>query len=194
MAPSAAGSRERHMEREELLGSQFRHLLTNLSEHGTQHLTEIETDLMQTSVLLSEAIEKLGASFMCIHSAVSAQQQAMEDLIAGMPATPELAGQLKARQAEIDHHINAVVTGLQFQDMTGQLIGRTVKRVAGLRDVLVEVGVGSADMAKADNLEKMIHSIEEINRVFQEKSVKLEGGLWKAVCQTHMESGDIELF
>lgn len=182
------------MEREELLGSQVRHLLTNLSEHGTQHLTEIETDLMQTSLLLSEAIEKLGASFMSIHSAVSTQQQVMESLIAGITVTPELAEQLKARQSEIDRHINAAVTGLQFQDMTGQLIGRTVKRVAGLRDVLGDVGAGSAGMAKVHDLEKMIHSIEEISRTLQEQSAKLESALWKAVCQTHMESGDIELF
>ena len=49
------------------LALQIRDLLSGLSMHGGQHLSEIETDLIQTNILLSEAIEKLSASFMAIH-------------------------------------------------------------------------------------------------------------------------------
>ena len=52
------------------LALEIKKLLTGLSEHGSQHLSEIETDLVQTNILLSEAIEKLSASFMAIHAAV----------------------------------------------------------------------------------------------------------------------------
>ena len=48
------------------LALELKELLSGLSEHGSQHLTEIETDLVQTNVLLSEAIEKLSASFMAV--------------------------------------------------------------------------------------------------------------------------------
>jgi len=86
------------MTREKLLGPQVRHLLSNLSDHGTQHLAEIETDLVQTNILLAEAIQKLGASFMAIHEAVSAQQQAIDAMIVGGAGIrPEAAAQLKAR-------------------------------------------------------------------------------------------------
>jgi hypothetical protein len=37
---------------------------------------------------------------------------------------------------EVSHHVNAAVTGLQFQDMTSQLLERIVRRVIGLREAL----------------------------------------------------------
>jgi prefoldin subunit 5 len=182
------------MTREKLLGSQVKHLLSNLTDHGTQHLTEIETDLVQTSFLLGEAIEKLGASFMAIHAAVNAQQQAIDHLLAAADAHPDLAEQLKSKQAEIGQHVNAAVTGLQFQDMTSQLIGRTVRRVTGLREVLGGIGASSAGLPAESNVETVIQTLNGITKALEEESVKLESALWKAVCQTHMESGDVELF
>ncbi|GIZ52639.1 chemotaxis protein [Noviherbaspirillum aridicola] len=182
------------MTREKLLGSQVRHLLSNLSDHGTQHLAEIETDLVQTNVLLAEAIQKLGASFMSIHEAVSAQQQAIDALLAsGADVAPETAAQIRARQEEVGRHVNAAVTGLQFQDMTSQLIGRTMQRVTGLRDVLDSVGSGSTGISES-SAEEIVAALTSINNALEEQSVKLESALYKAVCQTHMESGDIELF
>lgn len=182
------------MTREKLLGPQVRHLLSNLSDHGTQHLAEIETDLVQTNILLAEAIQKLGASFMAIHEAVSAQQQAIDALLAsgtGIPA--ESVAQIKARQEEVGQHVNAAVTGLQFQDMTSQLIGRTMQRVTGLREVLDGVASGSSGIPES-SAEELLAALTSINSVLEEQSVKLENALYKAVCQTHMESGDIELF
>jgi hypothetical protein len=181
------------MTREKLLGSQVKHLLSNLSDHGTQHLPEVETDLVQTSFLLGEAIEKLGASFMAIHEAITAQQEAIDVLLSGVKPTPEIAEKLKAKHTEIGQHVNAAVTGLQFQDMTNQLLGRTVQRVTGLREVLGGIGSGSSGISE-NNAEEIVETLNSINKVLEEQSVKLESALWKAVCQTHMESGDIELF
>ncbi|HVL76490.1 MAG TPA: chemotaxis protein [Noviherbaspirillum sp.] len=181
------------MTKEKRLGTHVRSLLSNLSGHGTQHLNEVETDLMQTSYLLGEAIEKLGASFMAIHEAVSAQQASIDALLAAGQASPELVEQLRERHAEIGQHVNAAVTGLQFQDLTNQLIGRTVRRVAGLREVLGGIGTGSSGISDT-NAEEIVSALASINEVLEEQSVKLESALWKAVCQTHMESGDIELF
>lgn len=181
------------MTKDKQLGSQVKNLLSNLSDHGTQHLTEVETDLMQTSFLLGEAIEKLGASFMSIHEAINAQQASIDALLSGSAPTPELSEQLRARHAEITAHVNAAVTGLQFQDLTNQLLGRTVRRVTGLREVLDGIGSSSSDIPET-SAEEIIKTLTSINAVLEEQSVKLESALWKAVCQTHMESGDIELF
>lgn len=181
------------MTREKLLGTQVKHLLSNLSDHGTQHLTEVETDLLQTSILLGEAIEKLGASFMAIHEAITAQQETIDLLLSGAKPTPEIAEKLRTKHGEITQHVNTAVTGLQFQDMTSQLIGRIVRRVTGLREVLGGIGSGSSGISES-NAEEIIESLSSINQVLEEQSVKLESALWKAVCQTHMESGDIELF
>lgn len=182
------------MTTEILLGVQLRRLLSGLSDHGNQHLTEVETDLVQTTFLLSEAIEKLGASFMAIHKGICAQQEAMDKLLASSPATPEVTEQLKNMQGEISGHINAAVTGLQFQDMTSQLIGRTVRRVTGLRDVLGAVGSSGSGVLPESDAEQIVDLLNRINKLMEDQSVKLESGLWKQVSQTHMNSGDVELF
>lgn len=182
------------MTRKTLLGFQVKGLLSNLSDHGAQHLTEIQSDLAQTNFLLGEAIEKLGASFMAIHEAVVAQQQAVEMLLSGAKPAHEVSENLKDQHAEIARHVNAAVTGLQFQDMTNQLIGRTLQRVNGLRDVLATIGNGSAGMPTQGDVGAVVAALSDMNKQLEEQSATLERTLWKAVCQTHMESGDIELF
>jgi hypothetical protein len=55
------------MTRKKILGSHVKRLLSGVSAHGRRHLTEVETDLVQTTLLLEEAVEKLTTSFMAIH-------------------------------------------------------------------------------------------------------------------------------
>lgn len=180
---------------EKLLGTEIKQLLSSLSDHGALHLTEIETDLVQTTFLLREAIEKLGASFMAIHAAISAQQAVVDGLFAASIApSPEVTEQLKAVQAEIGQHVNSAVTGLQFQDMTNQLIERTLRRVTGLREVIVSVGTSSATIAPESDIEQITDVVDSVNKMLEAQSTKLESVLWKAVTQTHMDGGDIELF
>ena len=175
-----------------LLSSQVKGLLSSVSEHGAQHLNEIESDLKQTDALLSEAIEKLCRSFLAIQQAVSDHQATVEQLTAGLPV--EKAAELQSSQSEIAQHVNAAVTGLQFQDMTSQLFARTVRRVAGLREALKQIGTGSLNLQDNGEPGDIVTTLESMNKVLNEQSAKLEGVLWKAVCQTHMESGDVELF
>ncbi len=182
------------MTSQKLLGSEVKQLLSAVSDHGAQHLTEVETDLAQTSFLLGEAIEKLGASFMAIHAAVCAQQDTVDLLVSGAAPTPDIAAKLQATQGEIGRHVNAAVTGLQFQDMTSQLIDRTVKRVVGFRDVLGALGSSGTGVQPDTGTEEIIALLKRINELLQEQSTQLESVSWKAVSQTHMESGDIELF
>jgi len=69
-----------------------------------------------------------------------------------------------------------------------------VRRIAGLRDVLGAVGSSSAVMLPESEQEEIVTVLGDINKALEEQSAKLESVLWKAVNQTHMESGDIELF
>jgi molecular chaperone DnaK (HSP70) len=177
-----------------MLGCQLKRLLSNLSDRGTRHLSEVETDLEQTSFLLNGAIGKLGASFSAMHAAVAAQQEAVDALLAGATPTSEMVESLKAGRAEIDRHVNAAVTGLQFHDMTSQLIGRTVRRIDGLRNVLGHIGASGTDMPADNDTKELVAALDRINSVLEQQSRELENALWKAVNQTHMESGDVELF
>jgi hypothetical protein len=177
-----------------LLGVQVKRLLSNLPEHGSRHLSEIETDLAQTSFLLNGAIEKLGASFIAIHAAMEAQQELVDALLSGTAPTPEMVEKLKAGRNEINLHVNAAVTGLQFQDMTSQLIGRTVTRVHGMLDVLDGIAASAADMPTESSTDGVVAVLDDVNKMLEERSETLDNALWKAVSQTHMDSGDVELF
>lgn len=176
---------------------ELKRLLLDTASGGSRQLTEVESDLVQTNILMGEAIEKLGASFMELHQAVVNQQQTIESaMAAGTAISDEGLQQLKVIQGQIDSHVNAAVTGLQFQDMTSQLLERTVRRVIGLRDALGVLSANSFEIAPdacapAEDLEELLkNTVESMEQRFME----LERGTWKTVRQTRMESGDIDLF
>lgn len=182
------------MTTKKLLGLQLKRLLSSVAKHSNQHLAEVEADLLQTNFLLAEAIEKLSISFIAIHASVRAQQKMVDMLLAGEMPPVERAAALTALSKEIGMHINAAVTGLQFQDMTSQLIGKALQRVTGLSKVLATLDVSSSEMVAGTGGGEIITLLNNVNHLLEQQSGKLESDVWKSVCQTHMESGDVELF
>jgi len=175
------------------MNAQVARLLSGVSVHGDQHLAEVERDLVQMDGLLDEAIKKLCASFMAIHHVVDQQQEALNDLLAGgMPAT-ECVARFETLRGEINQHVGAAVTGLQFQDMTSQLIGRMVQHLAGLRDVFDALGTNAPALPESSN-ESLLHALNHISERVGACCNELAGGVRSTVNQRHMESGDIELF
>jgi len=182
------------MTTKKLLSLQLKRLLSSVADHGNQHLSEVETDLIQTNILLGEAIEKLSASFMAIHASVCTQQEMVSSLLVKEGQLNENAARIQAASVDIGLQINAAITGLQFQDMTNQLICRGLQRLAGLSKVLEILGNGSTQMGAETGIEEIVEVLGNVNHLLEHQSGKLESDLWKTVCQTHMESGDIELF
>jgi len=93
--------------------AELRRLLTAVSEHGKQHLLEVEADLMQTMFLLSGAIEKLGASFMAIHEAVTTQQLEINVFLNNADVLHDTRNSIRESREKISAEVNAAVTGLQ---------------------------------------------------------------------------------
>jgi len=182
------------MTRRDMLGAHLKLMLSGLSEHGIQHLTEIETDLLQTNLLLEEAIAKLGASFMAVHSAVLVQQEMIDAMISGEPNALEDAAGMQTMSKEIGRHINDAVTGLQFQDMTRQLVERSLKRVIGLRAMMGTLGSSSLGMYADGGSEQIVPLLRSINKQLAMQNQELKDVLLKTVRQKHMDSGEIELF
>ena len=177
------------------LGQQIQQLLDAVSRQGAGHLAEVETDLAQTALLLTEAIDKLGASFMSIHAVISVQQDAVVRLLEKSVASNEEREQLQGLQNEIDRHVNAAVTGLQFQDMTSQLLQRTRGHVSSLQDMISVLGVAAAAIGQDASADEAIAQLTIASGEVANCRVLLDDAqLRKAVSQTHMESGDIELF
>ncbi len=169
-------------------------LLSGVSTHGDQHLAEVERDLVQMDVLLDEAIKKLCASFMAIDQAIGVQQETLDAVLATGMAAPEQNARLQALRDEIGRHVGAAVTGLQFQDMTSQLIGRMVQHLAGLRDVFGALGGNGAATLPESGSEEMLAMLDRIGDRVGARCAELNGLVRSTVNQRHMESGDIELF
>ncbi|WP_020654191.1 hypothetical protein [Massilia niastensis] len=182
------------MARKKILGSHVKRLLSGVSVHGRRHLTEVETDLLQTELLLEEAIDKLTSSFMAIHTAVGARQETIDRLLAGGTPSAEDSEKLSAMSGEIGQHVNTAITSMQFQDMTSQLIERTLKRVAGLRDFLGTLSEHGADIAPETDSEEIVDRLGKVSMALAIQSLELRSMLRKSVEQRHLESGDIELF
>jgi len=182
------------MTRKKILGSHVKRLLSGVSVHGRRHLTEVEADLVQTELLLEEAIEKLTGSFMSIHGAVAARQATIDTLLAGATPTPDEKELLAGMAREIGAHVNTAITSMQFQDMTAQLIERTLKRVSGLRDFLATLSEHGADIAPETDGEEIIDRLGKVSMALALQSVELRSVLRRSVEQRHLESGDVELF
>ncbi|HSH71418.1 MAG TPA: chemotaxis protein [Methylophilaceae bacterium] len=182
------------MEMKTLPITELRSLLAAVSDHGKQHLVEVEADLLQTTFLLSEAIEKLGTSFMAVHDAVTQQQQTLDALMAEHKFEKEETVQLEAFKQKIGEEVNAAVTGLQFQDLTSQLIARTIKRVNGLKDLLEELASHSDEMDPENEHKEIAQFLDAMSHSLNAGSHALSGGLRRSVNQQDMGSGEIELF
>ena len=182
------------MTRKKILGSHVKRLLSGVSDHGRRHLTEVETDLMQTSFLLEEAIDKLSRNFMAIHEAVSGRQDTIALLMAGGTPSAEQGASLAAMQEEVGGYVNAAITSMQFQDMTSQLLDRTLKRVVGLREFLGTLGSHGAEMLPESGNDEIVELLGKVSMALAIQSLELRSVLRKAVTQQHLESGDIELF
>ncbi len=182
------------MNRKKILGSHVKRMLSGVSDHGGKHLTEVETDLLQTNLLLEEAIEKLSRNFMAIHEAVSAQQATIRLLLDGGTPSADDKARLEAMNEQVSTYVNAAITSMQFQDMTSQLIDRTLKRVTGLREFLATLGTYGADMDPESDSEAIVELLGKVSMALAIQSLELRSVLRKAVSQKHLESGDIELF
>ncbi len=182
------------MEMKTLPINELRGLLAAVSTHGKQHLLEVEADLFQTTFLLSEAIEKLSASFATVYETVSLQQQVLEALAAKHSLEKEVLEQLDAFKHKISDEVNSAVTSMQFQDLTSQLISRTIKRVNGLKDLLHELEIHSNDMDPSHEHKEIAKFLEAMSLNLHEGSHALSGGLRRSVGQQDMATGEIDLF
>lgn len=174
-------------------------LLAAVCENGSQNLGKMEADLVQTMFLLNEAIEKIGQHFTAIHQAVSEQQVELELLLVQtvLPAPLTNSKQVKVLRdlrEVIGDEVNSAVIGLQFHDLTSQLISRTINRSNRLRDLLVTFKAHGDGMSASHEPGEVARRLAEMATSLKAGSVDPGGELCQSVQQRHMGCGDIELF
>jgi molecular chaperone DnaK (HSP70) len=174
--------------------NELRTLLAAVSAHGERHLAEVDADLQQTAFLLDEAISKLGVSFMAVHELISQQQEVLSEIAKNGEIKPQSLAALNQFKEEIGNEVNSMVTGLQFQDMTNQLLHRTIKRVNGLKELLQELEIHGHEMDANREHQDIAAFLSSLNESLDAGSHALSGNLRKSVGQRDMVSGDIDLF
>jgi hypothetical protein len=177
------------MKRQDTGVSELGQLLTDVSKEGIAHLEEVQADLAQTRLLLAEAIARLSDGFGALHAAASVQRAAAEQLQLQAADGGDGQEQLRHAAATIDTQVQAMVTALQFEDMTSQLIAQAGRRIAGLLGILAGVGNGAQGLATGDPTQ-----LETLRAAMAAQSRELDGLLARSVGQRHLESGDITLF
>ncbi len=182
------------MDMKKLPIAEVRSLLDAVSEHGKQHLIEVEADLSQTTYLLSKAIEKLDASFMAVHTAVTNQQKYLGTLMQKHQFTSSESSQTNMFNQIISEEVGVAITGLQFQDITNQLLVRAIARVNGLKDLLEELHEHGGEIDSDYEHYEIAKLLETMSDSLHNGSHALSGGLRRSVEQQNMASGEIELF
>lgn len=169
-------------------------LLLNVAGNGFFHLSDIEGDLLQINLLLMEAINKLGDNVVAIGQVVERQQVMIRQLVAAGNCSPFVAEKLDDLGGVLDGNISEVVTAMQFQDMTAQLLDKVLSRVDGLQSMLGVIEKLASDISTANgdgDAQAMIKvSVDEMAARRQE----LEGLHAERVSQHHMGAGTVELF
>lgn len=164
----------------------LRALLCGIACHAGSHLGRASTDLAQLDVLLQQAITKLCASFITLHT-VNQKQQALLAMHIDSEQVPGAAMLASEMAAALD----SAMTGLQFQDMSAQLIASIACRIRGVQQIVdtaaarhcSPVGENAAPSAIASRIDAIACQSDELTR-----------GTPHSVHQQHMESGEIELF
>lgn len=174
--------------------TELQRLLSRMSEHGSQHLQDAEDDLEQTLFLLEQAIKTLSDAFMQISQLVNQQQASVQGALAKHGATAEVNTELQNLREQINQEVDTAITGLQFQDLTSQLITRSMKRISGLRDLLAVMANFGNDDCSAQQYASAEQLLEGMHHSLSVKSGALKDGLRQEVKQKHMASGEIEFF
>lgn len=157
-------------------------LFSNLPNIVDLHLAEAADDVCQTRLILDEAIIQLERSFYGI-----------QDELAQQPRLAETTG----NDMSVDRlraHLHQAIIGLQFHDLTTQLLQRINARFDGLREMLVMMDYKKTRVSDHDQTEDLSFYLTEIDETLAALSIKLQCTLSKSLRQEHMGSGDIELF
>lgn len=114
----------------------------------------------------------------------------MADLTAFNEAVASNAIELNLISTNVEQNVLVVISTLQFQDMSSQLIEHARMRMTALQEVANEMGKGGASPSQQEYLER----IAAYNRLLDKHVVSLDKQKANPVAQKDFGTGDIELF
>ena len=166
----------------------------NLSEN-TNKFSKQAHELMHgvhDSMLVAESsIKGLESSDQSI---VLASKKQVQEMIAGLASFNEVVAQnaveLNLISSKIEQNILVVISTLQFQDMSTQLIEHARLRMSALQEVANEMGKAGNSRGHREYMER----IAAYNRLLNQHVASLDKQKSNPVAQKNFGTGDIELF
>ena len=114
----------------------------------------------------------------------------MADLTAFNEAVASNAIELNLISTNVEQNVLVVISTLQFQDMSSQLIEHARMRMTALQEVANEMGKGGGSPSHGEYLDR----IAAYNRLLDKHVVSLDKQKASPVAQKDFGTGDIELF
>jgi len=166
----------------------------NLSEGTNKFSKQIHELTGEVHELLEEAersIQGLGTSDKAL---VDGCKTHVNDMIGALKSFNDTVSQnaieLNLVSTKIEQNVLVVISTLQFQDMSTQLIEHARLRMSALQEVANEMGKGGDSQNNREYLER----IAAYNRLLDKHVVSLDKQKSNPVAQKDFGTGDIELF
>ena len=166
----------------------------NLSEGTNKFSKQIHGLMGEVHGLLVEAersIQGLGASE---RELVAGCKTHVKDMIDGLKSFNDTVSQNAVEfnlvSTKIEQNVLVVISTLQFQDMSTQLIEHARMRMSALQEVANEMGKGGENRDNREYLER----IAAYNRLLDKHVVSLDKQKANPVAQKDFGTGDVELF
>jgi hypothetical protein len=167
----------------------------DLSEHTNSFSKQIHelVDNVGSSLSASErSASELAATNMAIVKESNQNVQAMmADLNSFNEIVAKNAVELNMISTNVEQNVLVVISTLQFQDMSSQLIEHAKMRMAALQEVANEMGKGKAG---SPTHKEYMEQIAAYNRLLDKHVVSLDRQKANPVAQKDFGTGDIELF
>ncbi len=173
------------------ISDEVRNLSGNTNKFSKQ-IHEMVSDVGQALAAAERSINGLASGDT---SVVADSRKHVRDMISGLTAFNETvarnAVELNLISTKVEQNVLVVISTLQFQDMSTQLIEHARLRMTALQEVANEMGKGGGDR---QNNNEYLERIAAYNRLLDKHVVSLDRQKSNPVAQKNFGTGDIELF
>ena len=167
----------------------------NLSEHTNEFSKQISELLDKTRNALATAEQSVNEIGESNRAAALESNQHVRAIVADLTAFTAVveknALELNFISSNVEQNVLVVISTLQFQDMSSQLIEHARLRMTALQEVANEMGKGTAG---SPTHKEYMERIAAYNRLLDKHVTSLDRQKANPVTQKDFGTGDIELF
>ena len=172
------------------ISDEVRNLSGNTNKFSKQ-IHELMHDVGESLVSAERSIKGLESNDRSVVADSRKHVQAMiTDLNTFNETVARNAIELNLISTKVEQNVLVVISTLQFQDMSTQLIEHARMRMTALQEVANEMGKGGASPSQQEYLER----IAAYNRLLDKHVVSLDKQKASPVAQKDFGTGDVELF